>query len=250
MISVVIITLNEAAQIAACLEPLKKVSDDIVVVDAFSNDETGAICKQYGARVFEKKWDNYSVNKNFGNSKAKHDWILSIDADEILSEELINSILGLNPEKGKVYALDRISSFCGKWIHHGSWYPDWKVRLFNRKEVQWQGDFVHETLNIPAGHELIRMPGKLWHNTFQNPEEYSQRQKKYADLAGRALFEKGKPYNFIKQWGAPIFRFVRDYFLKRGILDGKAGFTIAQINARVVFEKYRILRKLRKEARI
>ncbi len=246
MFSVVIITLNEADQIASCLEPLRRVTDDIVIVDALSQDETAKICRNMGGRVFEKAWVNYSENKNFGNQQAKYDWILSIDADEVLSEELIQTLLHLKLENGKVYALDRISSFCGKWIRHGAWYPDWKPRLFNKKEISWTGDFVHEKLNIPEGHVVIRLPGKLWHNSCKSEGAYKKRLKKYAQLAGKELFKKDKKANISRQLGGTIFRFVRDYFLRKGFLDGKEGFKIARLNAWVVFEKYRILRELRR----
>lgn len=241
--SAVIITLNEAENIIACLDALKKVSDDILVIDAKSEDETVTICKERGVRVFEKDWVNYSENKNFGNSLSKNDWIISIDADEVLSAELIETIQNLKPKNGKVYALDRISSYCGKWIQYGAWYPDWKVRIFNRKDVQWKGYFVHETLDIPSDFEIIRLKGKLWHFSYKSEEDFEKRLSTYSKLASEELFRKGKKANFLKLWFSPIIRFMRDYFLKKGFLDGKEGFVIARGNASVVYRKYQLVRE-------
>lgn len=242
--SIVIITFNEAENIGACLAAAQKVSNDIVVVDAFSNDETVQICEKIGARVIQKEWVNYSVNKNFGNELAKNDWILSLDADEVLSDELINSIRELTPEKGKVYLLDRISSYCGKWIRYGGWYPDWKIRIFNRKEIKWKGYFVHEILEVPPHFRKVLLKGKLLHYSYQTKVDFEKRLSKYAELAGNELYAKKKKATFFKLWVSPIIRFLRDFLFKRGFLDGKAGWEIASGNASVVFRKYRILKRL------
>ena len=150
-LTAVIITHNVAGTIGDCLAAIQEVAGEILVLDSFSDDGTVEICRQYGATLVPQEWLGYSATKNLGNSLARHDWILSIDADEVLSDELVNSLKNLTPEDGVVYALDRLTNYCGKWIRHSGWYPDWKVRLFNRNDVQWQGEFVHETLAIPAG---------------------------------------------------------------------------------------------------
>ncbi|RMF23241.1 MAG: glycosyltransferase family 2 protein, partial [Bacteroidetes bacterium] len=128
-ISAVVITRNEERNIARCLEALRQVCTDIVVVDALSTDRTPDICRDCGVRLFQKEWENYSANKNFGNAQARHDWVLSIDADEVLSPELVATLQNLQPQTGCVYALDRLNNYCGVWVRHSGWYPNWKVRL-------------------------------------------------------------------------------------------------------------------------
>ena len=195
---------------------------------------------------FEKEWINYTVNKNYANSLAKNDWILSVDADEVLSDELINTLQTLKPVNSKVYLLDRISNYCGIWIKYGSWYPDWKVRLFNKKDVLWKGDFVHETLNIPSDFEYVRLKGKLLHYSYKTEQEFEERLNKYANLAAEDLFSKSKKASFFKRYFSPIIRFLRDFIFKKGFLDGKTGYKIALGNASAVYRKYQILKKLRK----
>lgn len=244
MISAVIITLNEEEIIADCLKALSEVVDDIVVIDAFSKDKTVEICQQFGANVIQKEWVNFSFNKNFGNKQAKNDWILSIDADEILSQELIETLKRIKPVEEKVYVLDRIANYNGKWIKHSGWYPDWKERLFNRNDVQWQGDFVHETLRIPTHFEKIQLQGKLFHYPYKDAEEHLEHVERYARLAAENLLNKGRKFNVFMLWVSPIARFIRTFFIKKGILDGKEGWIISKRNMHMVRLKYKVLRAL------
>ena len=244
MFSVVVITLNEAANIEACLKPLFLVSDDIVVVDAFSTDGTPAMAEALGARVVQSEWLGYSQNKNLGNQAARHDWILSIDADEVLSEELIQTLQQLTPQPNTVYELDRLTNYCGKWIRHSGWYPDWKVRLFDRRSVQWRGDFVHETLAVPADFKIVRVKGKLLHYSYKSREDHLQRVDRYAALGAKDLFARGKRATFFKWCLSPLFRFLRTYIFHLGFLDGKEGWVIAWSGARLVRRKYLLLREM------
>ena len=247
--SAVLITKNEAENIAACLRPLLQVTDDIVVIDGQSTDGTIAICEELGARVIQHKWEGYSKTKNFGNQQAKYDWILSIDADEVLSDELIKALQILDIQVDTVYELDRITNYCGKWIHHSNWYPDWKIRLFDRRKVAWQGDFVHEKLVIPEGFRLEKLTGKLYHYSYKNSDDHWQRMEKYAQLAAAEMFAKNKRPSFVKLWLSPVARFLKTYLFKRGFLDGKAGWTIATRNAWLVHRRYELLKKLVEEER-
>lgn len=244
MISAVVITLNEAANIAACLKPLLKVCKDIVVVDAFSSDGTKAIAESLGARVIQSEWMGYSQNKNLGNQAAANDWILSIDADEVLSDDLIRTLQELVPQPQTVYELDRLTNYCGKWIHHSGWYPDWKVRLFDRREVRWQGEFVHETLAVPAGYKIIRVSGKLLHYSYKTREDHLLRVDRYAALGAKDLFAQGKRATFFKLWLSPLFRFLRTFLINRAFLDGKEGLAISMSGARLVRRKYSLLREM------
>ena len=175
---------------------------------------------------------------------AQHDWILSIDSDEVLSEELIDTLNKVELKNGQVYSLDRLTNFCGKWIYNSGWYPEWKVRMFNREEVKWQGDYVHETLDIPANFLTVKLNGKLFHYSYKDKEDHLNRIKKYARLSAQERFEKGKKASFTKMWLSPIARFFRTYFIKKGFLDGKEGFLISWRSAYMVKLRYSILHDL------
>lgn len=237
-ISVVLITFNEAENLRRTLPPLLEVSDDIVVIDSGSTDDTVALCESYGARVIPRAWEGYASAKNFGNGQARHEWILSIDADEELSPELVRSLRDLVPVEGMVYALDRLTNFCGTWIRHSGWYPDWKVRLFNRSRVRWTGDFVHEHLEYPDGFSVQRLEGKLLHWSYTTTDDHLRRMQRYAELSARKMHARGKAVSSIRRLLGPPFRFLRTYFLKAGILDGRYGWLISVRNARMVRLKY------------
>lgn len=242
MFSIVLIAKNEAANISACLKPLQGLTDDILVIDGFSTDGTVEICQGLGARVIPYKWLGYSGTKNFGNEQAKYDWILSMDADEVVSEELFNSLKNLQIEENTVYALDRMTDLYGTWIKHSGWYPDWKIRLFNKKQVYWEGDFVHESLFVPSGFKTVKLKGILEHYSYKNAEDHFLRIERYAQLSADELAAQGKKATFVKLYLSPIARFIKTLFFQRGILDGKAGWTIAKRNAWLVYRKYWLLR--------
>ena len=241
-LSAVIIANNESENITKCIQALQKITQDIVVVDSFSEDNTVEICKALGARVFQKKWAGYAQNKNYGNQQAKHDWIISIDADEIVSEELIHSIQQLSLQKGEVYSLDRLNNFCGQWIKHCGWYPDWKKRIFNRTEVQWEGDYVHEILAVPSQLKVKKISGILYHYSYDNLEDHAKRLRIYANLAAEDMHVNGKKASILKIWISPAIRFIKTYFLKLGILDGKNGLIISLRDAYQTHLKYSLLK--------
>ncbi len=243
-ISAVIITHNESENIRACITSLQAVADEIVVVDAFSDDATVDICVEMGVRVVQRKWQGYSANKNHGNEHASNDWILSIDADEVLSEELIENIKKLQPQKGKVYSLDRISNFCGQWIRYSGWYPDWKIRIFNRTEVHWEGDYVHEHLQIPSHFVEQKLSGKLWHYSYKSMEDHLQRIERYSDLAAQELFAGNKRPSPLRRMLSPYARFWNTFFFKLGFLDGRNGYIISKRNDLMVRKKYHKLEGL------
>ena len=244
----VLITYNVAHTIEPCLVALKQVCDEIIVLDSFSDDGTVEICEKIGVTLVSQEFLGFSQTKNLGNLIAINDWILSMDADEVMSDDLIAVLQKLKPEAGKVYALDRLTSFCGQWIYHCGWYPDWKVRLFDRRQVGWQGDFVHETLRIPADVQEVRLPGKLYHFSYRDSADHLRRIEKYARLAAQEQFEQGKKTNFIKLYLSPLARFFRTYFIKKGFLDGKAGWTISWRNAHMVRRRYLLLKELHARA--
>ena len=240
-ISAVIITKNEAGNIEACLEPLFEVADEVLVVDSGSEDDTVAISRRMGARVIETAWQGFSETKNLANRQAENDWILSIDADEVVSSELLATLKKLTPEKDTIYALDRITRYGDRWIKHSGWYPEWKNRLFHREQARWEGDFVHEELSFDATLRVKKLTGKLYHYSYKGDADHLERIRRYAELSADELFTQGKRAGFIKLYLSPVFRFLRSYFVKAGFLDGKAGLTIAKMDYHLVKMKYRAL---------
>lgn len=247
-ISAVIITKNEARNIGRCLDSLKGVADEIVVVDSLSTDETPAICKEHGVTFIQQEWQGYSAQKNFANQQATHDYIYSIDADEAVSDTLRESIreakrAGLNG----VYSHNRLTNYCGKWVRHMGWYPDRKIRLFPKAFTSWEGDFVHEELHFTKPLKEHFLLGDLEHYSYYNAKEHRERADKYSVLTAQKLFAKGKKANFLKPIFSPIGRFISMYFLRLGILDGAAGWNISRISAASNRLKYKELNRLHRE---
>lgn len=218
--------------------------EEVVIVDAFSSDRTVEIAQKLGAKVTQKNWRGYSQNKNFGNNLAQNDWILSIDADEVLSPTLIANIQKQSLKEQEVYSFNRLTNYCGQWIKYSNWHPDWNVRLFHRKYAVWKGDFVHERLTFPKSISIVQLNGLLHHYSYQSSEDHWRRIEKYAQLSAQQLFQDGKKATFTKLWLSPIARFLTTYFLKRGFLDGRAGWTISMRNAYLVNRKYRLLQQM------
>ncbi len=243
MISAVVITRNEEEMIGDCLEALLQVTDDIVIVDSGSTDKTEEICKAKGVRFFPFGWKGFSENKNFGNQEAKYDWILSIDADEVVSKELVASILQeIKAPAADAYDIKFLNNFCGKWLYYGSWAGESHVRLFNKKGISWKGD-IHESLTL-EGKKVGKLKGFINHYSMKNLEKYIIKTNNYTTLAAEDMFKRGKKAGFTKIYLAPCFRFFSDYVLRLGFLDGFHGYLIAIESAHYVFIKYSKLRLL------
>lgn len=249
-ISATIITLNEERNIGRCIKSLKPIVDEIIVLDAFSNDGTKEICLEQNVVFEQRAWQGYSESKNYLNSKVSHQYILSIDADEALDVKLQEAILAVkSTENPQVYSVNRITNYCGKWIKNSGWYPDVKVRLFPKDGSQWKGAHVHEELEFPANLKVVQLDGHLEHYSYYSYKEHRSRADKYSALTALKMFEKGKRAHLLKPYLSAIGRFVAMYFLKKGILDGKMGFKIAQISAQSNVFKYKELRRLQREAK-
>lgn len=242
-ISAVIICFNEEANIENCLKSLVEVCDEIVVVDSFSTDRTLEICERYNAIVFQREWEGYSKAKNYGNSKAKSDYILSLDADEVLSDDLIASINHLKTQGLKTnYSLRRITNYCGKWIKHAGWYPDIKFRLFPKGEAEWQGKHVHESLISKNSLKNIVLDGHLLHYSYKTIAEHESKDRKYAELAARRDINKN--HSLLRAYLSAGFQFVKMYILKLGFVDGKLGLQLCHISAKSKIYKYNCWKKL------
>lgn len=246
MLSVVLITLNESRNIERAISSVAGLTDDVVVVDSGSDDDTVALSQQLGARVFVKDWEGYSQNKNFGISQAKHSWILSLDADEALSPELRQSILQMfisPPHAGRVFAFNRLTNYCGHWIRHSGWYPDRKIRIWHRDTGMWEGE-IHEQIVFRDHPEVVRLKGDLLHYSFYTREEHLRQIDHFTTLMAEDLHRRGRKASVLKVWSAPAIRFLRDFVVKRGFLDGKPGWHVCSGSAWAAYLKYAKLRAL------
>ena len=247
-ITATIITLNEERNIDRCIRSLKDVVDEIVVLDSNSTDNTEKICSEHGV-VFQKRdWEGYSASKNYLNSLANFDYILSIDADESLDDELKKSILEIKKlNDPDVYTVNRLTNYCGKWIKHSGWYPDVKLRLFPKKGCYWEGEFVHEELVYPCNLKVEPLAGHLEHYSYYSFKEHRARADKYSTLTAKKMHKAGKTASVIKPYLSGLARFISMYFISGGFLDGKMGFKIAQISAQSNVFKYKELIRLNQQ---
>ncbi|MGB0402530.1 MAG: glycosyltransferase family 2 protein [Salibacteraceae bacterium] len=250
-ISATIITFNEEDNIERCVLSAFKVADEVVVVDSLSQDKTVEIAKSLGCKVFDQKWLGYSEQKNLANSKAQYNFILSLDADEVLSDELVKSILEIkNTGLSSTYSFNRLTNYCGSWIKHSGWYPDVKSRLFPKEGVKWEGEYVHEELVFPDGMKFQHIKGDLLHYSYYNYKDHKERADKYSKLTAEKMHKAGKKAGPLKPLLSAFARFVGMYFIKMGILDGKMGFMIAWISAKSNHYKYQVLRNITRNDRV
>ncbi len=243
-ISATIITYNEARNIERCLDSLLGLVDEIVVIDSFSTDNTVEICKQKGAKVIRERWMGYAQTKNFANSQTQYEYVLSIDADEALSDELKKSILSIKNNLSGVYSFNRLTNYCGKWIHHCGWYPDKKIRIFPKSKVTWQGAFIHEEIVILEKIKEQYLPGDLYHYSYYTIREHYKKIEKYAELSVKQMLLDKKKFSWYQPLTSAIGKFLTVYFFRLGFLDGYYGFIIARISAYGSYLKYKKLKTL------
>lgn len=238
-LSVVIITYNEERNIARCLESIKDLADEIVVVDSLSKDKTKSICETYGARVIEQPFLGHIAQKNFAITQASYPHQLSMDADEALSDELKKIIIDVKENwTADAYKMNRLSNYCGKWIKHCGWYPDTKIRLYDSRRGNWGGLNPHDRFEMQPGSTTEFLKGDLLHYTYYTIAEHVAQSNKFSTIAAKALIEKGKPLFFAQLFIKPIAKFIRNYILRLGFLDGYYGFIICQGTAHETFLKY------------
>jgi glycosyltransferase involved in cell wall biosynthesis len=246
LLSTVIITFNEEKNLPRCLESLQGLSDEIIVVDSFSTDATSEICTKYGVTFIQNPFTGHIEQKNFALKQAKGQYILSIDADECLSAEMRESILKLkNSNFGHDgYRFSRRTRYVDHWVRFCGWYPDTKLRLIKNGTAQWGGDNPHDTL-LPIPHsKIIKISGDLLHYSYHSVAEHVEQTNKFTTIAANSMHKNGKRSSNFKILSRPILQFVRDYFFKLGILDGRYGFTICYINGLSALLKYTKLKAI------
>lgn len=236
-ISATIIAYNEERNIARAIESLR-CCDEVVVVDSGSTDRTVDVAENLGARVVESSWRGYSGQKNYATEVSTHDWILSLDADEALSESLEGEIWQLkkNGPSFDAYTMPRLAQYLGRWILHSGWYPDRKIRLFRRDRARWEGDFVHESVRVDG--RLGHLDANLLHFTCTSLTEHLKTMERYTTLAAEQIVAQGRQVGYPTLLIDPLWTFFRTYVVKRGFLDGPEGLAIAYMAAFYNFVKY------------
>lgn len=240
-ISAVIITYNAEKHLAKVLERLKDIASEIIIVDSGSTDQTMIIAKKFKSRIFKQKWLGYARQKNFGLDRAKNDWILSLDADEVVDDELAESIKKADPKHFNGYYIAFKNYFDVEWVRYGGWYPDWHLRLFNKNMMRFQIKEVHEQIK-PIGN-IGYLKGNILHYTYNSNKHYFQKIEKYTALDAEYLFGKGRKWTMFYQIGKPIKEFFQMYFSKKGFMDGFLGLKIALYSA---IYRYKVAEKLHK----
>lgn len=238
-LSVVIITLNEENNIGRCLDAAWQVANEIVVIDSFSTDRTQAICKEKGVKFIENRFEGHIQQKNFAIAQAGYDYILSLDADEVLSNELISSIRKIKKHfKHEAYTINRMSFYVDKFITHGHWFPDKKIRLFKKKAGHWGGRNPHDLFELAPGVKAPMLKGVLLHYTFNSIFEHVRQVNNFSEIGATQLDDQSTLFLIIKSLVSPVWGFFYGYFVRLGFFDGWYGLIIAVLSSTETFLKY------------
>lgn len=243
-LSVVVITFNEERNLARCLQSVQDIADDIVVLDSFSTDRTEAIAREYGARFIQHAFDGHIAQKNRAITHAAHPFILSLDADEALDEHLRESVRAAKGESADGYIMARMTNYCGTWIRHGGWYPDRKLRLWDSRKGRWAGTDPHDRFELESGARVARLSGNILHYSYYSIHDHLRQVNYFTDIMARELHARGRHAGFVKLLLSPLTKFLGDYVVKLGFMDGWHGFVIAMVSAHATFIKYAKLREL------
>ncbi len=247
-LSVVIITFNEERNISRCLKSVESVADEIVIVDSLSIDSTKNICSDFDVNYVEHEFLGYSAQKNYANSLTKYKYILSIDADEELSKELQKSILTTKKDfLFDAYYINRYTCYCGKWLKYGAWYPDRKIRIWNKEKGSWDGE-IHESVVFDKKESSCRLKGDILHYSYHSIENHISQFNKFTTLSAAEMAKKGKKASYFKIFLSPFSNFIKGFFIKLGFLDGYYGIVVVFINSFATFLKYIKLRKINNES--
>jgi glycosyltransferase involved in cell wall biosynthesis len=246
----VIITFNEERNIERCITSLKNVCDEIIVLDSFSTDQTEAICRALHVKFLQHAFDGHIQQKNRALQLAETEWVLSLDADEALTDELSDSILKVkqNPS-GEAYAFNRLTNYCGHWVKHCGWYPDTKTRLVKKDGAQWTGVNPHDRLERIDQGKVETLTGDLLHYSYYTKEDHFKQIEYFGNIASKELFDQGKNISLAMLYVKVGNQFIKSFLIKLGILDGKTGFLISIRSAYATYVKYRKLRMLNQPSR-
>ncbi len=238
-LSVVIITFNEEKNIERCLKSVIEIADEIIVLDSFSNDKTEEICQKYKVKFFRHEFDGHIQQKNRVISFAENDYVLSLDADEVLSVKLKKSIIEFkqNPNSDACF-FNRLNIYCGKAVKHTNWYPDRKIRLWKKDSGKWEGINPHDTVILNEGANKKYLKGDLLHYSFNSIEEHILQANKFSSISAEQLVQNNKKNLVLKAIINPSFKFFKNYFLKLGFLEGYTGFLISTVISFETFLKY------------
>lgn len=244
-LSVSIITFNEEKNIKRCLESVRDIADEIVVVDSFSTDRTKEICEDFGVRFSTHPFEGHIQQKNIALAQCTFAHVLSLDADEALSDDLRRSILA-EKQKGfaEAYSMNRLTNYCGSWIRHCGWYPDVKIRLMKKTAGKWAGSNPHDKFEFFQPTQVVHLPGDLLHYSYYTTEDHHKQVDYFTTIGAQSYFEQGKKASLLKLYFSPIAKFIRDYLFNLGFLDGRAGWQVCTISAGATFLKYKKLRGL------
>ncbi|HEY6064267.1 MAG TPA: glycosyltransferase family 2 protein [Chitinophagaceae bacterium] len=238
-LSAVIITFNEEQNIERCIRSVKEVADEIIVLDSFSTDRTVEIARTLGAIVHQEKFRGYIGQKNLAIQLASHNYVLSLDADEALDKKLAASILGVkNDFSCRAYRMNRCTNNCGHFIRHGLWYPDPKIRLFDRRCARWAGMNPHDKIEIGDNFSVGQLAGDILHYSFSTPDDLAWQNNRLSSIAAASLYARGHRSSWFKILIRPAWAFINGYFFRLGFLDGFDGFVIAVHTSHQVFMKY------------
>jgi glycosyltransferase involved in cell wall biosynthesis len=246
-LSVTVITKNEANDIGDALASVR-FADEIVVVDSHSSDDTVTIAHRHTDRVIVREWPGYIDQKNYAASVAAHDWILSLDADERVTPELaadIQRVMAGNPGEA-AFRIPRVTFHMGHWIRTTDWYPDYQVRLYDRRRAGWTGQYVHEAVRVEG--TLGQLPGELQHYAYRDIADHLETIDRYTTYAAKQMFESGRRASMLQIAGHPPLAFLRNYVARGGFRDGTAGFVISAMNSYYVFLKFAKLWELARQS--
>ena len=240
MLSTAIVTLNEEKNIARCIDSIKKISDEILVVDSYSTDKTKAICKKKGVRFLQNPFEGHVEQKNYALKMASYNHVLSLDADECLKKEALEVIERIKSNwEYDAYTLRRLTNYCGKWIYHCGWYPDLRIRLFDKRKVKWGGVNPHDEIIFKKKGSLATLDIDILHYSFPSISFHADTANKYSEIASRELMKKGKKIYFLRDVILnPLFTFTKKYLIQVGFLDGYYGFIVCMMSAYSNFLKY------------
>jgi glycosyltransferase involved in cell wall biosynthesis len=245
-LSIVIITFNEEKNIGRCLKSVKGVADEMIVVDSFSQDDTVSIAESHDAKIIQHKFEGHIEQKNYANSRATYPHILSLDADEALSQDMYEQVLKIKKDwQYDAYSFNRLTNYCGRWIKHGGWYPDVKIRLFDRRCGAWKGVNPHDKYVVGTGN-VKHIKSDILHYSYYTVSDHIKQIDYFSGIKAKELYKRNKKSRFFKRYLAASFKFFSMYVLKAGFLDGYEGYMIARLSATSTLLKYYKLNALPK----